>query len=344
MRNYGVWFGLPYAITYFYNVYGPRERSDSFGTLIAIFKEQYQKGEPLTVVSPGTQRRNFTHVSDIVDGLIRVGWEGEGDEYGIGSPDPYSVLDVAHMFGSEVMMLPERKGNRQESSIDTAKTQALGWRARMKLPDHIREFIASAAAARTPAGKRILVFSTSFHPVAGPAEEALCDLMRAMPDVHFDIIAAALLPAARGAACSAPNGTIHRVGRGRRIDKYLLPLLGYRVGRKLCAEHRYLFAWSLMASYAALAALLVRRTEKLPLLVTLADQRIDAMPRLKRSILRFIVRRADQAYASTEAQTEDLSRMLSRARAGRSAYGAGSALMGQIRFAYQGYVTARLRQ
>src|SRR3989344_548771 len=76
---------LPYAIAYFYNVYGERERSGVYGTVIEHFKRMYLSGAPCAVVSPGTQERNFTHVADIVDGLIAVGESGAGDEYGIGN-------------------------------------------------------------------------------------------------------------------------------------------------------------------------------------------------------------------------------------------------------------------
>jgi len=140
VRNYGSWFNLPYAITYFYNVYGSRERSDAFGTLIAIFRDKYLKGEPLTVVSPGTQRRNFTHISDIIDGLVKVGEKGEGDEFGLGSEESYSVLEVANMFGGEIKMLPERKGNRMDGRLDTSRTKKeLGWQAKRRLEDYIKE-------------------------------------------------------------------------------------------------------------------------------------------------------------------------------------------------------------
>ena len=61
--NYGQWFGLEFAITYFYNVYGQREITcGEYATVLGIFRSQFEAGEPLTVVSPGTQRRNFTHV------------------------------------------------------------------------------------------------------------------------------------------------------------------------------------------------------------------------------------------------------------------------------------------
>jgi len=72
VRNYGKWYGLPYAVTYFYNVYGPGEISQGpYSTLIGIFSEETRLQRPLTVVAPGTQKRNFTHVSDIVAGLAR---------------------------------------------------------------------------------------------------------------------------------------------------------------------------------------------------------------------------------------------------------------------------------
>src|SRR3989344_3216130 len=81
VQNYGSWYGLSYAVTYFYNVYGPRERSGKYGTVIEIFRQKHLHKEPLTVVTPGTQKRNFTHIDDIISGLILVGEKGEGDEF-----------------------------------------------------------------------------------------------------------------------------------------------------------------------------------------------------------------------------------------------------------------------
>ena len=113
VMNYGEWYNINYAITYFYNVYGPREIKDGrYATLIALFKEKVKKGENLQVVLPGTQKRNFTHVDDIVDGLVIVGDKGSGDGYGIGHDESYSVMDVAMMFSNYgkvgIDELPER--------------------------------------------------------------------------------------------------------------------------------------------------------------------------------------------------------------------------------------------
>ena len=139
VRNYASWYDLPYAITYFYNVYGPGERSGSYGTLIEIFRKKTQHHEVLTVHAPGTQKRNFTHVFDIIDGLVRVGDSGLGDDFGIGDHTAYSVLDVAQMFGGEIQMTPEVAGNRMLSDIDTSKTELLGWSPKYSLTDYIEE-------------------------------------------------------------------------------------------------------------------------------------------------------------------------------------------------------------
>jgi UDP-glucose 4-epimerase len=57
VENYGAWFNVPYAITYFYNVYGKREiQTGKYATLIALFKEKMKNGEDLTIVCPGTQK------------------------------------------------------------------------------------------------------------------------------------------------------------------------------------------------------------------------------------------------------------------------------------------------
>ena len=136
--NYGNWFNVPYAITYFYNVYGPREiKNGKYATLIAIFKEKMKKGEPLTIVSPGTQKRNFTHIDDIINGLILVGENGYGDDFGIGSPEAYTIKEIAEIFDGDIEMLPERKGNRMSADVITGKTEALGWKTTKTIKDYI---------------------------------------------------------------------------------------------------------------------------------------------------------------------------------------------------------------
>lgn len=140
INNYGNWFGLDYAITYFYNVYGGREiREGKYATLVGIFTEKTKRGEKLTVVSPGTQVRAFTHIDDIVRGLILVGEKGQGDGYCIGSENNLSILEIAKLFGGEIEMLPAKEGDRSFSKINLFKMKELGWTAKKNIKDYIEE-------------------------------------------------------------------------------------------------------------------------------------------------------------------------------------------------------------
>jgi len=327
VKNYGEWFGIPYAITYFYNVYGPRERAGAFGTVIEIFRQSYLTGRPLGVVAPGTQVRNFTHVDDIVDGLILVGEKGTGDEFGLGNDSSYSIKEVAEMFGTEVLMLPERPGNRQTSEVDTARARSLGWEAGRALVDYIQEFTSSTRPQEAKEN-RVLVFSTTYAPIEGPAELALRELMASMPNLSFDIITTRYLKETQAKEAVAPNVTVYRAGTGTPFDKFLLPFLSGAYVRMLKKEHYYLFAWSVMASYGAAAALMHRG--KTPLLVTLADQKLTWYTKL---FLGLVMRGADQVHASTALQGKHVSSLEKRMK-GKRSIGTGDTFANAIRFAY----------
>ncbi|MBI5405882.1 NAD-dependent epimerase/dehydratase family protein [Candidatus Kaiserbacteria bacterium] len=141
VHNYGHWYDLPYSIAYFYNVYGPRERAGEYGTVIEIFRQKFLKGEPLEVRLPGTQERIYTHVNDTVEGLVIAGEKGVRDEYSIAATRSYPILEVAKLFGGEIVMLPARSTSRPSAAIDTdtAKIKVLGWKQSHTLEEYIRE-------------------------------------------------------------------------------------------------------------------------------------------------------------------------------------------------------------
>ncbi len=137
--NYGRWYNLSYAVTYFYNVYGPRERTiEEYGTVIETWRRRAREQAVLQVREPGTQRRAFTHVLDTVEGLVLVGENGEGDNYGIGTDEHFSLLEVASMFGGTIEMLPATKSTRTSPDVDSEKVRALGWVPQHHLPEYIR--------------------------------------------------------------------------------------------------------------------------------------------------------------------------------------------------------------
>lgn len=141
INDYGRWYGLPYAICYFYNGFGPRERGDGkYATVIAKFQQQYLRGEPLTVVRPGTQKRAFTHVRDLARGIILTGQKGRGDRYALGQRKAYSITEIARAFGGPITYVDGYAGREKARNPIKARRE-LGWKPTIDVMDYIRQFV-----------------------------------------------------------------------------------------------------------------------------------------------------------------------------------------------------------
>ena len=139
VKTYCDWFNLDFAITYFYNVYGPREISEGkYATVIAKFIKLKKEGaKNLPVTAPGTQKRNFTDVRDIVNGLVIVGQKGKGDNYGIGADESYSILDLSKILKLQPDLQQAKQGNRMSAPVMSDRTKDLGWEQKYKLSDYL---------------------------------------------------------------------------------------------------------------------------------------------------------------------------------------------------------------
>ncbi len=137
--KYAQWFKLKYAITYFYNVYGSNEiAAGKYATVIAKFlKLKKDKAKILTVTKPGDQRRRFTHIEDVVNGLLIVGKKGNGDDYGIGSDKNYTIFEIVDILNMKYKLTPSKKGNRLDASLKTSKTKKLGWKPKHNLKTYL---------------------------------------------------------------------------------------------------------------------------------------------------------------------------------------------------------------
>jgi UDP-glucose 4-epimerase len=143
INNYGRWYKLPYAICYFYNAFGPRENGiGTYSTLIAKFEQAYLKGSPLTVVKPGTQKRNFTYVKDLARGIVMVGEKGQGDGYALNNLKGFSIAEVAKAFGGPINYIDGYPGRAESDSSPTRARDELGWDTTLDILDYIKQFVA----------------------------------------------------------------------------------------------------------------------------------------------------------------------------------------------------------
>lgn len=143
IKNFNNWFGLKYEIVFFYNVYGPKQiKNSNMSAVIGIFEDQYSKNKPLTVVRPGTQKRDFTHINDIVHGCLLAWKKGNQKEYMLGTKKQYSIIQIAKLFKTKIKYIPQRKGERFKSSITNNNAQKiLGYKSSIDISDYIKEFI-----------------------------------------------------------------------------------------------------------------------------------------------------------------------------------------------------------
>ena len=143
IKNYSKWFGLKYELVFFYNVYGPNQiMNGSMSALIGIFETQYKKKLPLTIVKPGSQCRDFTHVNDIVQGCYLAWTKGKQKEYMLCTNKSYSIFEIVKMFGSKYKFLKKRHGDRFGSikSNNNAK-KILGFSAKINIKNYIKDFV-----------------------------------------------------------------------------------------------------------------------------------------------------------------------------------------------------------
>ena len=118
LENLKKWFKFKFETVFFYNVYGPRQICEGeMATVIGIFEKKFYKKQALTVVSPGTQSRRFTHIKDTIDVCYYAWKKNKCNYYSISSKKNYSIKQIAKMFGSKIKILPPRKGERYNSSI-----------------------------------------------------------------------------------------------------------------------------------------------------------------------------------------------------------------------------------
>ena len=138
-------YGSNIEIARFYNVYGPHEIVDGdWAAVIGIWRRQVRDGLPITIVGDGEQRRDFTFVDDIVDGLVRIGMSNEKheDAWELGTGNNYSINEVYQMFNKKFgigkVHLPDQKGNyRVTLRENNDALNRLGWSPKDRLNEYI---------------------------------------------------------------------------------------------------------------------------------------------------------------------------------------------------------------
>ena len=112
-------------------------------TVIGIFENQYLNKKPLTVVKPGTQTRRFTHINDTVQICFEAFKKNKCKYYSISNKNSNSILEVAKMFKSKIVMLKPRLGERYASALTkiSSNNKIIHKYGKLQLKDYVSSFI-----------------------------------------------------------------------------------------------------------------------------------------------------------------------------------------------------------
>lgn len=128
----------------YFNVYGEKMNLEgAYKLVIAIFADQMLKGEPLTIINDGEQRRDFTYVGDVVNANILAATHPEdlkGEVFNIGNGDNYSVNELADMFGGEKQYGVEVLEPYQTLADNSKALNILDWNPKGDLPTWIKKY------------------------------------------------------------------------------------------------------------------------------------------------------------------------------------------------------------
>lgn len=135
-------YGVETVSFRYFNVYGNRQPlKGQYAPVIGLFQRQKNNNEPLTIVGSGEQKRDFTHVSDIVNAniLALAMTDGFGEVYNIGYGKNYSILEIANMISDNIVFIPPRPGEVDQTLSNTEKYKLkTGWNPKVSLKDWIK--------------------------------------------------------------------------------------------------------------------------------------------------------------------------------------------------------------
>ncbi len=96
-------YGLEYTIVRYFNVYGPRQDSSSYGYVVPIFVKQALEGKPLIVHGDGSQTRDFTYIDDAIDCTVNaLSPAGRNQVFNVGGGSELTIQELAEAVVTEL--------------------------------------------------------------------------------------------------------------------------------------------------------------------------------------------------------------------------------------------------
>jgi nucleoside-diphosphate-sugar epimerase len=138
-------YGLGAVVLRYFSVYGPRmDLEGAYATVIGAFLRARREGRPLEIRGDGGQRRDFTHVRDVVQANLAAmdcALE-DGSAINVGHGEALSVNRIAELIGGPRVNVAPRAGEPRDTLADLARSRAiLDWSPEVETEDGVRELM-----------------------------------------------------------------------------------------------------------------------------------------------------------------------------------------------------------
>ncbi|HUP77353.1 MAG TPA: GDP-mannose 4,6-dehydratase, partial [Pirellula sp.] len=288
-----------------FNTAGPATQMTD-GRIPSVFIYNALGNRDIVIYGDGSATRCFLHVDDQIEALDRLMRQDEFiGPVNIGSDQEITVLDLAKKIiektHSKSTIVFEKRDDAplfRRPDISVAKAK-LNWEPTKSLNVLLDDMITHYRAVGLPES-RVLVFATTYYPDAGLAEERLAQLAREMPETEFHVITSMFRRGLKRVE-RTNNVTIYRLGFGSHFDKYLLPFLGALKARSLDRKLKFRFMWSLMASYGAIAGVILKLLGSHASFI-IAHHASELYSGWKASVANFAEKHADTVYKGEEVE------------------------------------------
>ncbi len=147
VKSFHKYYNLPAVIIRPFNVYGPNHRDDQYAAVITSFINRLEKGEPLIIEGTGEQSRDFTYVSDTVDGILLLSTLENGEIINVGNGHATTIKDLAatlfriYDIKENIIFKPERINNVFKLESDIKLGNSYGYKPKVSLEDGLMKYI-----------------------------------------------------------------------------------------------------------------------------------------------------------------------------------------------------------
>lgn len=144
VMHWGRVYKFPVVSLRLFNVFGPRSRtSGTYGAVFGVFLKQKLEAKPLTVVGDGSQTRDFTYVTDVVNAFFKAADSNVTNEImNVGSGNTYSINLLTELIGGKVVHIPKRPGEPDCTFADISKIQELlNWNPKVSFEEGVKKVL-----------------------------------------------------------------------------------------------------------------------------------------------------------------------------------------------------------